>query len=471
MDEKQSSDNSFDRDDEEIPEILPTLAEVRKSKSESKGNKNDNNLNKTNELILNHIDQSIKIDFQKPKDIDEKDSDSHLSLIESSGPDDLKFFNSDQESPEHPCQNYTESNEKDGSSKETPEKASDSKDDKISKSPTKDAEKIKEKSKNDEEEAKIAKYRPIKKGKFVRKKDLENTIGKGDTLGGLNTTEIQVLQFLGSGGEGKVYLGLLTELNQLVAFKQFEIVENKEQEDKIKIAISKEMKLVKKLSHENLVKFFTIHKSNLDGDNAVQYNILMEYWEGGSLDQKLHKNKGHALKLPAAKSIIYQVLKGLEYLHRNNVIHRDLKPGNILMNEEHKHFKIADFGVATKVIGENSNTKRTETGTAWYMAPEVIKNEKYSYPIDIWAVGCILYELLSGKRPYYTSKNKFASMFSTANNQTPLEKSDDKIRKKFKDKALRDFLDKCWHAEPGKRAKASELLEHEFLQNHEEYLI
>lgn len=57
------------------------------------------------------------------------------------------------------------------------------------------------------------------------------------------------------------------------------------------------------------------------------------------------------------------------------------------MDEENKNFKIADFGVSTEVIGKNSNANRTNTGTAWYMAPEVIKNEPYSYPIDIWAVG------------------------------------------------------------------------------------
>jgi serine/threonine protein kinase len=113
----------------------------------------------------------------------------------------------------------------------------------------------------------------------------------------------------------------------------------------------------------------------------------MEYCDGGSLDQKLLKMKEKPLPLVMSKSIIYQILKGLKYLHENNVIHRDLKPGNILMDITQKHFKIADFGVATEVIGKNSNTKRTETGTAWYMAPEVFKSEAYSYPIDIWAVG------------------------------------------------------------------------------------
>jgi mitogen-activated protein kinase kinase len=135
------------------------------------------------------------------------------------------------------------------------------------------------------------------------------------------------------------------------------------------------------------VKFYTIHKSNIDGDNAVQYNILMEYMEGGSLEQRLLKLKGAALKLSNIKSIITQILSGLAYLHENKIIHRDLKPGNILMDETHSRYKIADFGVATEVIGKNTNTKRTETGTAWYMAPEVIRGEPYSYPIDIWALG------------------------------------------------------------------------------------
>mmetsp|Transcript_27826 Transcript_27826/g.24622 ORF Transcript_27826/g.24622 Transcript_27826/m.24622 type:complete len:118 (+) Transcript_27826:68-421(+) len=117
----------------------------------------------------------------------------------------------------------------------------------------------------------------MKQGRFIRKWELEGTVGKGDTFEGLSNTKIEVLKFLGSGGEGKVYLGRIVELDKMVAFKQFEIVQNQEQEQKIMNAIKKEMKIVKKLEHKNIVKFFTIHKSNLDGDNAVQYNILMAY--------------------------------------------------------------------------------------------------------------------------------------------------------------------------------------------------
>mmetsp|Transcript_27826 Transcript_27826/g.24621 ORF Transcript_27826/g.24621 Transcript_27826/m.24621 type:complete len:138 (+) Transcript_27826:578-991(+) len=135
------------------------------------------------------------------------------------------------------------------------------------------------------------------------------------------------------------------------------------------------------------------------------------------------------------------------------------------MDKKFSKFLIADFGVATKVIGKNSNTNRTNTGTAWYMAPEVIKNDPYSYPVDIWALGCILFELISGKRPYYTCQNKFSSMYMIGNNQTPLEKSDHKVRQRFKDKTLTDFLSKCWDPEPSKRENAEELLKHPFLKD------
>ena len=135
------------------------------------------------------------------------------------------------------------------------------------------------------------------------------------------------------------------------------------------------------------------------------------------------------------------------------------------MDEWSKHFKIADFGVATEVIGKKSNENRTNTGTAWYMAPEVIKNIPYSYPIDIWALGWILFELISGKRPYYTKENRFSWMFSIGNYETPLQWSDHKVRKRFKDENLADFLKKCWDPEPSERGSAEELLEHPFLQD------
>lgn len=337
-----------------------------------------------NENILRFLDKSRAIDIKKVKGSNENISEeskvafsneSDLSLIASSNSLNIKFYESSKDG----------SDEASHIDNKVDQTASDIKnsDDEFDREDSTDFRNYQEHVSNDKTgsdgkpDCKKKNYNnsPIKKGVFVRKKELEGTIGLGNTLGGFQTSEIQVLQFLGSGGEGKVYLGRITDLDLLVAFKQFEVIENEEQEKKIMEAITKEMKIVKKLSHKNVLKFFTIHKSNLDADNAVQYNILMEYMEGGSLEAMLLKSKSKILKLPMTKSIIRQILEGLEYLHENRIIHRDLKPGNILMDENHQRFKIADFGVATSVIGKHTNTKRTETGTAWYMAPEVIKNE------------------------------------------------------------------------------------------------
>ena len=225
-----------------------------------------------------------------------------MSLIASSNSLNLRFYESSKESDIEESKFAVDlSNEPDSSAID--EELLGNKEDSFER----DAEEIKEEKKKKSRKDSVNYAPPIKKGYFIRKKELEGTIGRGNTLGGIQSTEIQVLQFLGSGGEGKVFLGRITDLDQLVAFKQFEIVENDEQERKIMEAIKKEMKIVKNLSHKNVVKFYTIHKSNIDGDNAVQYNILMEYLEGGSLDTLLAKHK-RPMKLPLVKSIIKQIL-------------------------------------------------------------------------------------------------------------------------------------------------------------------
>ncbi|CAI2359934.1 unnamed protein product [Moneuplotes crassus] len=472
--------------DEDAPPTIPRKESLKKAKSAmaDQNFKEESKVQENNQNIQEYLESTLNINIMKPKNLEEEkkvedspknlESEPDLSLLDSSTSHSYKFYQQsndndslnkdshDQEALIEEARIVNSSDSDDNFEREAEDEL------KLEDPPKKEL--VKKKSTKEESKMvppkayKSSSYNPIKKGRFVRKKELEGTIGKGDTLGGLAVAKVEILKFLGSGGEGKVYLGRIVELDQLVAFKQFEIVQNDVQEKKIIEAIKKEMKIVKKLSDKNVVKFFTIHKSNLDGDNAVQYNILMEYCDGGSLDTKLMKRKGKPLKLSLTKSIVHQILSGLKYLHDNRIIHRDMKPANILMDKSETRFKIADFGVATEVMGKNSNTHRTNTGTPWYMAPEVIKNEPYKYPIDIWAVGCILYELVSGKRPYYTCQNKFSSMYMIGNNHTPLEKSDHKVRQKFKDKEITDFLKKCWDPDPSKRAKAGELLEHPFLE-------
>ena len=124
--------------------------------------------------------------------------------------------------------------------------------------------------------------------------------------------------------------------------------------------------------------------------NYVEYNILMEYMEGGSLSDIMRKNET-GLKIGTIKNIMRQLLRGITHLHEHNIIHRDLKPANILTCTKQAIFKIADFGISTEVIEQMSTCKRSVAGTPWYMAPEVILGQPYSFGVDIWSLGCVLY--------------------------------------------------------------------------------
>ena len=127
--------------------------------------------------------------------------------------------------------------------------------------------------------------------------------------------------------------------------------------------------------------------------------------------------------------------------------------------------KIVDFGISTKVKDSETLKNRSVLGTPWYMAPEVILERPYAFEADIWSVGCILYELVSGVKPY-NDNNPFNAMLKMAQYTSPLEYADDEIKDVFYDRSNRnllDFLQKCWRANNVFRPSANDLLEHKYL--------
>lgn len=111
------------------------------------------------------------------------------------------------------------------------------------------------------------------------------------------------------------------------------------------------------------------------------------------------KQKGEFLDEDMIWKLFFQIISALHYCHQRKIIHRDLKPANIFIDESWSNIKIGDFGLSRE-LGEHSIYAETHVGTPLFMSPEIMLNQKYNDRIDIWALGCILYELAALKHPF-----------------------------------------------------------------------
>lgn len=265
--------------------------------------------------------------------------------------------------------------------------------------------------------------------------------------------EYKIIKFIGKGGEGKVFLALNTIDHSQVALKQYEV--SQPEEIHLKALLGREIQMMKKLIHPNVVRCYGLHIPQQPYEDSFLCNIVMEYIPGGCLAGVI-KRKG-ALDLDTVKVITRDVLQGLAYLHANNIIHRDLKPANVLAGEV---YKITDFGISTQVC-ELESVARSCVGTPWYMAPEVIMQEPYSFSADIWSLGCLVFELVTGKRPF-SSAGMTKVLHLMVDCENPLTDTTLQL-----DESVIDFLQKCWRRPHTLRLSARELLKHPLLEKTE----
>lgn len=203
----------------------------------------------------------------------------------------------------------------------------------------------------------------------------------------------EILSVLGSGGTSVVYKAKDTVLNRLVTIKILR--EPLDKDDKFLNRFRHEAQAVAKLSHPNIVNIYDV--ANAGG---VQY-LVMEYVEGCSLKEYL--DKSGPLSVDEALNIFEQLLLALQHAHENNVIHRDIKPHNLLLDTRH-NVRVTDFGLA--ITAEDMTINAAEEsgsdimGSVYYMSPEQIKGETVSAATDIYAAGVLLYEMLCGERPF-----------------------------------------------------------------------
>ncbi|MCO5598345.1 hypothetical protein L7F22_052439 [Adiantum nelumboides] len=245
---------------------------------------------------------------------------------------------------------------------------------------------------------------------------------------------------LGQGTFGTVHEGLNLEDGSFFAVK----VSSKED---ISPEIQQEVDVLSKLDHPNIVRYF--------GSSIVERRlcIFLELVRMGSLDSILRKFK--RFEDYTIRNYTKQILLGLEYLHRKRTIHRDVKCGNILV-DVNGQVKLSDFGIA-KQVGDSlvSSVK----GTPLYMAPEVLtpNEDCYSFPADIWSLGCSVLEMADGKPPW-SNLEGFGFLFKVKSGELP------PLPEHLSPEG-RDFIQRCLSMLPKDRPTASELLQHPFVLN------
>ncbi|XP_018621728.2 mitogen-activated protein kinase kinase kinase 4 isoform X3 [Scleropages formosus] len=254
---------------------------------------------------------------------------------------------------------------------------------------------------------------------------------------------------IGEGQYGKVYTCINVDTGELMAMKEIRFQPNDHKTIK---ETADELKIFEGIKHPNLVRYFGVEL------HREEMYIFMEYCDEGTLEEVSRLGlQEHVIRLYSK-----QITTAINVLHEHGIVHRDIKGANIFLTSSGL-IKLGDFGCSVK-LKNNAQTMPGEVnstlGTAAYMAPEVItraKGEGHGRAADIWSLGCVLIEMVTGKRPWHEYEHNFQIMYKVGMGHKP------PIPEKLSTEG-KDFLCHCLESEPKHRWSASMLLDHPFVK-------
>ncbi|SMN18888.1 similar to Saccharomyces cerevisiae YHL007C STE20 Cdc42p-activated signal transducing kinase of the PAK (p21-activated kinase) family [Maudiozyma saulgeensis] len=244
------------------------------------------------------------------------------------------------------------------------------------------------------------------------------------------------LERIGHGASAEVFLSYSDKEEQYVALKRIDTAHQKNRR-----LVINELLIMKTISHPNIVKFYDSYWTK--GELWIE----MEYLQGGSLTNIISSYQLSELQISV---ICREILKGLQYLHSNGIIHRDVKSDNILLSVNGE-VKLTDFGFCTNTTNSVEGQDMI-IGTPYWMAPEVISGEKYGTKVDIWSLGITIMEMIEHEPPYM-EETPANALYLIATNGVPELKNPEGISTQ-----LSLFLKKCLMVKPELRASSIELL-------------
>ncbi|KAJ1345404.1 hypothetical protein BSLG_000917 [Batrachochytrium salamandrivorans] len=270
----------------------------------------------------------------------------------------------------------------------------------------------------------------------------------------MNPEDYELGQVIGQGSSASVYIAKYKPLNRAVSMKVIDLdLFERNQIDELR----REIQIMSLSKHANLLP---VYGSFVNGSKLF---IVTPFLAGGSCLDIMKTSFKEGFDEVSIATILKQTLQGLDYLHKNGLIHRDVKAGNLLIDKDGL-VQLADFGVSSSLMdsGDRRGLRKTFVGTPCWMAPEVMEQSGYDYKADIWSFGITALELANAQAPYAKFPPLKVLMLTLQNEPPTLDRDSTKVRSS---RMFKDMIDMCLKKDPTHRPTTERLLQHSFFKS------